>query len=117
MPDLILRRAPVSRPPASGRMTILTCLPMAMMPDEEISRDFHALRELGNEFAHTKTMLHFGSNDVQPFLQNLHGWSKEADPKSLFDERVSALTVILTQHLEASNFADALLSQDHFDQT
>lgn len=87
------------------------------MFDEAIARDFHALRELGNEFAHTKTMLHFGSNDVQPFLQNLHGWRKEADPKSLFDERVSALTVILTQHLEASNFADALLSQDHFDQT
>jgi len=80
------------------------------MFDEEISRDFHALRELRNEFAHTKTMLHFGSNDLQPILQKLRGWRKEAHPQRLFDERINALTVILTQHLKASNFADALLN-------
>jgi DNA-binding MltR family transcriptional regulator len=78
------------------------------MIDETARKDFHAIRELRNAFAHAKSIMHFASQEMQSTVQKLSGWEKGVDANHLFDERVAALTTILLKQVETSIFIAAL---------
>jgi DNA-binding MltR family transcriptional regulator len=78
------------------------------MIDETARKDFHAIRELRNAFAHAKSIVHFASQELQLPVQKLSGWEKGADVKRLFDKRVAALMAILLKSVETSISVAAL---------
>lgn len=75
--------------------------------DQETTTEFHAIRELRNEFAHARTMAHFAKGELQPIFQRLRGWKRESDSKNLFNERVAVLGATLRGQVESSIFTAA----------
>jgi DNA-binding MltR family transcriptional regulator len=69
--------------------------------------DLHAVRELRNEFAHAKSMAHFGKKELAPIMQKFRGWTSGVDERQLYGEKIAALSAILNQHVDTSIFTAA----------
>jgi len=76
----------------------------------DIYNDLRALKDIRNTFAHSMDNLHLNSPAIAPMLRRLTGWTKAADARKLFNERVSACVDALEVPLNDKALINALMN-------
>ena len=76
--------------------------------DETTFTDLKAIKDMRNAFAHSPTMLHFGSAAIGPMIERLSGWSKDVDGRDLFVARVQAAFTIFQEQIKRAALVKAV---------
>lgn len=76
--------------------------------EEPLWNDLRAIKDIRNEFAHSRTAIHFNSPDLAPMLRRLTEWSRDRDPKGLFSDRIDACINVCKAHLSHADLIKAI---------
>lgn len=77
--------------------------------DDDYAHDLHALRDIRNAFAHSRTKLNFHTEEGNALLARFRNYDKGIDPFAMFGVKTNAMIEILNQKICRGTMANVLL--------